>query len=101
MIKSLIVLLICILSLGCQTIEPPIEDWVLARAAFDAAKSVQAAKYSPGYWHQAEESYKRARILYKEESFEEAKEEFLAARKAAEKAENSARMKRFQSGDVL
>lgn len=101
MIKSLIGLLICILTLGCQTIEPPIEEWVLARAAFDAAKSVQAARYSPGYWHQAEESYKRARILYKEESYEEAKAEFLAARKAAEKAENSARLKRFQSGEVL
>lgn len=81
--------------------EPPLEEWTLARAAVEAAKSVQAAKYSPGHWHQAEESYKRARILYKEENFDEAKEEFIAARKAAERAENSARLKRFQSGDVL
>lgn len=87
--------------MGCQTIEPPLEEWVLARAALDAAKSVQAPKYSSGYWHQAEESYKKARILYKEENFEDAKVEFKSARKAAEKAENSARLKRFQSGDVL
>ncbi len=87
--------------MGCQTVEPPLEEWVLARAAVDAAKAVQAAKYSPGYWHQAEEFYKRARILYKEESFEDAKIEFAAARKAAEKAENSARLKRLQSGEVI
>jgi hypothetical protein len=102
MIKNCLVgFFICLLSVGCQSVEPPLEEWVLARAAFDAAKSVQAAKYSPGYWHQAEESYKKARLLYKEESFSEAKLEFLAARKAAEKAENSARMKRFQNGEVL
>jgi hypothetical protein len=93
--------LICFFTIGCQTMEPPLEEWVLARAAFEAAKSVQAAKYSPGFWHQAEESYKRARVLYKEENFEEAKEEFIAAKNAAEKAENSARLKRFQSGEVL
>lgn len=87
--------------IGCQTIEPPIEEWVLARAAFDAARSVQAAKYSAGFWHQAEESYKKARVLYKEENFDEAKEEFIEARRAAEKAENTARLKRARSGEVL
>lgn len=102
MIKNIIVFFISyFLILGCQTVEPPLEEWVLARAALDAAKSVQAAKYSPGYWHQAEESFKQARILYKEESFDEAKDEFLTARKAAEKAENSARLKRLQNGEVL
>lgn len=99
--KRLGSILFYLLFMGCQTVEPPLEEWVLARAAIDAAKSVQAAKYSPGFWHQAEESYKRARILYKEENFDEAKREFTAAKKAAEKAENSARLKRFQSGDVL
>lgn len=81
--------------------QPPLEEWVLARAAVDAAKLVQAAKYSPGYWHQAEESYKKARILYKEENYDDAKSEFIIARKAAERAENSARLKRFQSGEAL
>lgn len=104
MIKSLILFLISIVStvtIGCQTVEPPLEEWVLARAAYEAARSVQAAKYSPGFWHQAEESYKKARILYKEESYQEAKAEFNAARRAAEKAENSARLKRQQSGEIL
>lgn len=92
---------LCFLFLGCQTIEAPIEEWALARTAMDSARAVQAAKYSPGFWHQAEETFKRARVLYKDESYQEAKAEFIAARKAAERAENSARLKRFQNGEVL
>jgi len=86
---------------ACQTTPAPVEEWTLARSALEAAKSVQAAKYSPGFWHQAEDSYRKARILMKEESYEEAREEFNTARRAAEKAENSARIKRQQSGEVL
>nr|HRO68652.1 hypothetical protein [Pseudobdellovibrionaceae bacterium] len=49
---------------GCQTAPAPVEEFALARAAIDAARSVQAARHSPGYWHQAEEAYRKARILY-------------------------------------
>jgi Domain of unknown function (DUF4398) len=87
--------------ISCQTVNPPVEEWALARAAVEAAKTVQAAKYSPGFWHQAEESYRRGRALFKEESYKDARMEFLAAKRAAEKAENSARIKRQQSGEVL
>lgn len=86
---------------GCQTMPAPIDDYALARAAMDAARSVQAARHSPGYWHQAEEAYRRARILYKDREYAEAKEEFIKSRIAAERAENSARLIRQKSGDVL
>lgn len=86
---------------SCQTTREPVEEWSLARSAMEAAKAVQAAKYSPGFWHQAEDAYRKARVLMKEESYSEAREEFTIARKAAEKAENSARIKRQQSGEVL
>lgn len=89
------------LMVSCQTTPAPIEEWTLARAALEAAKSVHAAKYSPGFWHQAEDAYRKARILMKDEKYSEAKEEFNTARRAAEKAENSARIKRQQSGEVL
>lgn len=86
---------------GCQTITPPIEEYSLARAAIEAAKAVQAAQHSPGYWHQAEEAYRKARLHYKEREWLEAREEFVKARIAAEKAENSARVIRQKTGDVL
>jgi hypothetical protein len=86
---------------GCTTAPPPVEDYTLARAAIDAAKAVESARYSPGYWHQAEESYRRAQTYYKDHDYDSAQSEFVKARIAAEKAENSARLIRQRNGDVL
>lgn len=86
---------------SCSSIPAPIEDYTLARAAMDAARSVQASRHSPGYWHQAEEYYRKARLLYDDNEFDEAREEFQKARMAAEKAENSARLIRQKTGEVL
>lgn len=86
---------------GCISISAPIEEFTLARAAIDSAKAVESSRFSPGNWHQAEESYRRAQALYEEREFEEAKQEFIRARIAAEKAENSARLVRQKNGEVL
>ncbi|MCB0368617.1 MAG: DUF4398 domain-containing protein [Bdellovibrionales bacterium] len=89
------------LLVSCQSVPAPVEEWTIARAAMNAAKSVQAARYSPGYWHQAEDAYRKARVLMKDNSYEEARRQFEIARKAAEKAENSARIKRQENGEIL
>ncbi|MFZ3228585.1 MAG: DUF4398 domain-containing protein [Pseudobdellovibrio sp.] len=86
---------------GCVTASPPLEEYTLADAAVKAAKAVQAVRYSPGHWHQAEESFRQARILYQERDYEQAKDLFIKARQSAEKAENSARLLRQQNGDIL
>lgn len=86
---------------SCQTVPVPIEDYSFARAAIDAARSVQAARHSPGYWHQAEEAYRKGRIYFEDRDFAKAKEQFVRARIAAERAENSARLIRQRTGDVL
>ena len=59
---------------SCVTTQAPIEEFTLADAAIKAAKSVQAVRYSSGYWHQAEEFYRQARILYREREYEQAKD---------------------------
>lgn len=100
LIKGLAVLFFVFLA-GCVTATPPIEEYTLADAAIKAAKAVQAVRYSPGHWHQAEETFRQARILYSEREYEQAKELFNQARLSAEKAENSARLLRQQTGDVL
>lgn len=103
--KLLLVAFIFIFSLGglsgCVTQQAPNEEYTLAKAAIDAAKLVQAVRYSSGYWHQAEESYRQAKILYSNRDYEEAKNLFVKARLAAEKAENSARLIRQKNGDIL
>lgn len=86
---------------GCQTVPVPIEDYSFARAALDAARSVQAARHSPGHWHQAEEAYRKGRIYFEDRDYSKAKEQFVRARVAAEKAENSARLIRQKTGDIL
>lgn len=86
---------------GCVTTPPPVEEYTLARAAMDAAKVVEAARYSPGFWHQADEAYRQAEIFYKDHEYSDAKKEFLKAKQAAEKAENSARLIRQKNGEVL
>lgn len=86
---------------ACATTPPPLEDYALARSAIEAAKGVESARYSPGFWHQAEESYRRAQSLFESEDYTEARKEFIRARVAAEKAENSARLIRQKNGEVL
>ncbi len=99
--RAFILFLLFTVLTACQTVPAPLEDYALARAAIDAARSVQAARHSPGYWHQAEEAYRKARVLYRERDYEGAAREFTRARLAAEKAENSARAIRQKTGDVL
>jgi hypothetical protein len=101
MLKIWLAALFLFFAIGCVTIPPPNEEYTLAKAALDAAKAVQAARYSPGFYQQAEESFRRAKILYNEREYEEAKYLFLTAKNSAEKAENSARLLRQKNGDVL
>lgn len=86
---------------ACVTAPAPNDDYVFAKLAIEYAKSVQAVKYSPGYWHQAEEFFRQAKILYSEREYLEAKNLFIKARLAAEKAENSTRLLRQKNGDIL
>jgi len=86
---------------SCISIPAPILEYTLADAAIKAAKAVQAVRYSSGYWHEAEETYRQARILYAEREYEQASDLFNKARIAAEKAENSARLIRLRNGEVL
>lgn len=96
-----IVSILVFCTLGCVHIPPPILEYTLADTALKAAKTVQAVRYSPGHWHEAEELYRQARILYNEREYEQAIELFNRARVAAEKAENSARLIRLRNGEVL
>jgi uridine phosphorylase len=86
---------------ACVSIPAPIQEYTLADTAIKAAKAVQAVRYSPGYWHQSEEFYRQARILYNEREYEQARDLFIKARVTAERAENSARLLRQKNGDIL
>ncbi len=101
--RGFVVLAVTMLALlvSCQTVPQPIEEYTLARAAIEAARAVQAPRHSPGYWHQADEAYRQGRLYYKDRDYIQARDAFIKARMAAEKAENSARLIRQKTGDVL
>lgn len=86
---------------GCQTTPRPIKEYSIARVALDSARSADAPRHSPGFWHQAEEAYRRGQLAYRNRNWSEALDEFTKAKLAAEKAENSARLIRQKSGEVL
>ena len=79
----------------------PTEDMVLANTALEAARVVGATSVAPGFWHRAEESYRKGLNLMKGNYNYEAKEAFIEAREYAEKAENSTRLKKFKSGEAF
>lgn len=95
------ILFLCLFLFACQTVPEPVDDYALARAALEAARDVQSARYTPGLWHQAENFYKQGQYYYREKDWEKAKSLFLKARQSAEKAENSSRLIRQRTGEVL
>ena len=101
LIRRLIPLALTFCLLSCQTVPAPIEEYTLARAALDAARNVQASRHSPGFWNQADQAYRQGQERYRDHNWSKAKDEFTKARIAAEKAENSARLIRQKTGEVL
>lgn len=97
----LVVILVPLLFVACQTQPPPDTDFVLAKTALDAARSAEAAKHSPQFWFQAEDAFRKARLHYRRQEWVEAQQEFRRSRAAAEKAENAARLIRQKSGEFL
>ncbi len=77
----------------------PLEEYTLARAAYEAAKDADALRYAPSLWYTAEENYREAQRAFKERRYQKADRLFELAREAAEKAENAARIARHQAGD--
>lgn len=84
---------------GCVT--HPIDEYNLARAAFEAARDADATRYAPALWFKAEQSYREGQRLYKNRSYDAAKAVFQNARTYAEQAENAARLERHKSGDFI
>lgn len=96
-----VILVFAITMSACVHTPPPILEYTLADTAIKSAKAVQAVRYAPSLWHEAEEAFRQARILYREREYDQALELFNKARSSAEKAENSARLIRQRNGEIL
>lgn len=86
---------------SCVTGRPPNVEYALAKEALDAAKASDSPRHAPGFYYQAERIYREAAISYENRDYSLAAEQFRQARELAEKAENSARLIRHQTGEVF
>lgn len=93
-------LLISSLTAGCVTYMP-VDEWTMARAAYDAAKDADSARYVPSIWFNAEQTYREAQKAFRDRRYSSAKTLFVESKKLCEQAENAARLARQQSGEVV
>ncbi len=84
---------------SCVTVSIPVQEYSLAKAAYEAAVTAESAKYAPQLFYKAEKAYKRGEQLYKERDFEGARVQFVSSQKLSEKAEDESRVKQFNSGE--
>ena len=92
--------LICLSLVACVG-KPPLSEFSLARSAVRAARDADAARFAPGYWHKAMNTYRQAQRYYKNKENELAKQYFDRARIYAERAENAAQLARATGDDAL
>jgi hypothetical protein len=79
----------------------PVDEWTIARSAYEAAKDADSARYVPSIWFNAEQTYREAQKAYKDRHYAQAKRLFNEARSLCEQAENAARLARQKSGEVV
>jgi hypothetical protein len=91
---------VCGLGTGCVH-RIPVDEYTMARAAYEAAKDSDAARFAPSLWFNAEQAYREAQKDFRDRRYDEAKTRFIQAQDLAEQAENSARLSRNQSGEVI
>ncbi len=85
---------------SCVT-EVPIDEWAVARAAYNAAKEAEAARYVPAIWFNGEQAYREAQRAYKERRYGDARDLFAQAKALCEQAENAAKLAQKQAGDII
>ena len=85
---------------SCVSTTVPIQEYTIAKSAYEAALASESAKYAPQLFYKAEKAYKNAEKLYKEKDYSGAREAFLTSQKLSEKAENASRIKQFNTGEA-
>ena len=87
---------------GCVVVgPPPFEGYTLARSAMRAAQDVDSAQFATGLWNRAEENFRKGEQAWKDNESDNAQKYFKLALQFAERAENAARLKKFQTGESL
>ncbi len=80
---------------------PPKGSYVLAQTALTAAERSQAQKYASDYFYQAQKLFVLGEKHFKEKKFKKAESFFFRSRKHSERAEERARLKLNEKGEIF
>lgn len=98
-VQSCLAVFLFAIVVGCA-VNPPVQEYTLARTALEAAKTAGAEKYSPSVWFKAEEAYRLGENKFSKGQFEEARGYFVDTLNLSERAENKARYDKRKSGEL-
>ena len=106
MLLKTVIPLVCIAAFGLGIFtgcvnKIPVDDYTMARAAYEAAKAADAARFAPNIWFSAEESYRAGEKSFKDRRYDDAILFFHRAQELSEQAENIAQITSKQSGEVI
>jgi len=79
----------------------PLSEYTLARTAVQAAKDAGAENFAGGLWYQAQNQFRLGQKSWQDKDNEAARKHFNSAVRLAEKAENAARIKKFETGETF
>ena len=86
--------------LGACSTYPPLEEYVLAHVALNAAKAYQGNRYARVHQNKADQIYDLAVKRFKNKNFNEARKLFLQSIHLAEKTENISRLRQLTEEDL-
>jgi hypothetical protein len=95
------VLFLFVVSLVGCAVNPPVQEYTIARTALTAAQTSGASKYAPNLWFKAEENYRQGENAFQKGDFEVAKQYFVDSQDFSERAENKARFEKRKQGEDI
>jgi len=97
--RSIGLLALFFVLIGCSTTERPTREMIFASAAMRASQQSFAEKKAPDLYRRAENAFWRAKRFYLAKDYEQAKKSAYEARRLAEQAELSAELKASSGND--
>jgi hypothetical protein len=88
-------------TLSACAVNPPVQEYTIARTALTAAQTSGAGKYAPGLWFKAEENYRQGETAFQKGDFDVARQYFTDSQDFSERAENKARYDKRKLGEEL
>ena len=97
--KLLFFIIFLSISIGGCVGPKPLKDYVLSHQAMVHARRAEADVLANSWFSKAEDTYQQAEVAWANSEHDRAKKLFVKARRYFERAENTAKVQKFKTGD--